>query len=77
MCQVSTYFVNIATMIDQYHILRNVVGSLLSVGLQELLFADDNPQFRKVSGLHYEKSNYHHRQRLLAFDLCELVCSQH
>ena len=64
-------FVNIATMIDQYYILRNVVGSLLSVGLQELLFADDNRQLREVSGLHYEKSNYHHRQCLLAFDLCE------
>ena len=36
MYQVSTYSVNIQTMIDQCYIPRNVPGSLLNVGLQEL-----------------------------------------
>ena len=35
-------------MTDEYYILQNVLASLLNVGLQELLFADDDPQFRKV-----------------------------
>ena len=73
MCQLSTYFVNIATMIDQCYIPRNVLDSLLNVGLQGLLFGDDDFQFRKVGGLHYERSNYCHRQYLLAFILCELI----
>ena len=38
MYQVSTYFVNIATMIDQCYIPRNVLDSLLNVVSQELLF---------------------------------------
>ncbi len=38
MCQVFTYFVNIATMIDQCYIPQNVLDCLLNVGLQELLF---------------------------------------
>ena len=61
MCQLSTYSVNIAIMIDPYYIPQNVQDSLLNVGLRELLFADDDPQFRKVGGLHYERSNYHHQ----------------
>jgi hypothetical protein len=75
MYQVSTYFVNIASMIDQCYIPRNVLDSLLNVGLQELVFVDDDLQFRKVGDLHYERSNYHHRQYLLAFILCELIVS--
>ena len=60
-------------MTDLYYIPQNVLDSLSNDGLQELLFADDNPQFRTVSGLHYGKSNFHHRQCLLAVDLYELV----
>ena len=41
-------------MTDEYYILQNVLDSLLNVGLQELLFADDDPQFRKVGGLYYK-----------------------
>ena len=48
-------------MTDRYYIPQNVLDSLLNVGLQKPLFADDDPQFRKVGGLHYGKSNYHHQ----------------
>ncbi len=60
-------------MIDQCYIPRNVLDSLLNVGLQGLLFGDDDFQFPKVGGLHYERSNYYLRQCLLAFVLCELI----
>ena len=72
MCQVLTYCVNNSTKTDQYCILQSVLDCLLNVGLQELLFVDDDPQFRRVGGLYYEKSNYHHRQYLLVFNLYKL-----
>ena len=53
---VDNYSVNIATIIDQSYILRNVLGSLLNVELQELLFGNDDLQFRKVGGLHCERA---------------------
>ncbi len=61
MCQVSTYSVSIVTMIDQCYIPQNVVDSLLNVGQFIKCWIDDDLQFRKVDGLHYERSNYHHR----------------
>ena len=72
MCQVLTYFVNSATKTGQYCILQNVLDCLLNVGLQELLFADDDHQFCRVGGLNYKKSYYNHQQFLLVFNLYQL-----